>query len=89
MTPITAITIAALALGLASAAAAQNRPAATPAAASSSASANSSTRAQTVQNALTLNQPGLDLANAIRNDGLNICGKDTKTDKKKCGPASP
>ena len=88
MKSTTAITIVALAVGLASAAAAQNRPAATPAAASS-ASANASATAQTVQNALTLNQPGLDLANAIRNDGLNICGKDTKTAKKKCGPASP
>lgn len=87
MTPITAITIAALALGLASAAAAQNRPAATPAAGSSSASANSSAKAQTVQNALSLGQTGTALAAQIRNDGLNICAK--KADKKKCGPASP
>lgn len=88
MRPIPAITIAALALGLASAAAAQSRPAATPAAASSSASANSSAKAQTVQNALSLGQTGTALAAQIRNDGLNICGKDTKTAKKKC-PASP
>ena len=87
MKPTSVLTLAALALGLASAATAQNRPAATPAAASSSASSNASTRAQTVQNALTVNQPGLQLANAIREDGLNICAK--KADKKKCGPASP
>ena len=83
MSPISAITIAALALGLASAAAAQNRPAAAPAVPS----ANSSTRAQTVQNALSLGQNGSALATQIRNDGLNICDK--KADKKKCGPASP
>jgi hypothetical protein len=86
MKSTTAITIVALAVGLASAAAAQNRPAATPAAASS-ASANASATAQTVQNALSLGQNGSALATQIRNDGLNICAK--KADKKKCAPASP